>query len=160
MRKSSVWAAVLMMAALVLCSACTKHDYPSCTDSAVTKIVLDKTITMSRDLFVGRKAPADFGLKQAKGSYDALKAEMENSTDKRRREASRKILAAADKFIADMTVELKDVTLNAHKGDDTSWCDGSLVFTNTKTKKQSTAHVQFSVRYTEDHKLDVQWDRM
>ena len=155
MGKSSVWIAVFMMASLLTCSACTKHDYPSCTDENVKKLVLEKTGEITKDLFLARATSANFGLKQAKGAYDVLKEKMEKK-DEPRRDEIRRLLASADQVTTKMAVDLTNIKLtDSYKESRTSACSGTLIFTNKETKKQSSAAVNFTAQFIEGRKLKV-----
>lgn len=156
MGKSSIWIAIFMMAAFVTFSACTKHDYPSCTDENVKKIALEKVDEMSKDLYLGRNAPANFKLTQAKGAYANFKERMEKKDEPRRNEI-RKLVAAADKFMEKISIDLTDVKLTGtDKKTDTSLCRGTFTFTSKETKKQTPAPINFTAQYTEGHKLKVE----
>ncbi len=156
MGKSSVWVVVFMMVSLLTFSACTKHDFPSCTDENVKKIVLEKTDEITKDLYLGHATPANFGLKQAKGAYGVLKERLEKK-DEPRREEIRKLLASADAVITKMTVDLTNIEpTGTYKESRTSACSGTLIFTNKETKKQSSAAIKFTAQFTEGRKLKVE----
>jgi hypothetical protein len=159
MKKSSVWVAVVMTASLLTCSACTKHDFPSCNDEQVKNIVLEKATEITKDLYLGHATPADLGLKQAKGAYGVLKERMEKK-DEPRREEIRKLLVSADAVITKMTVELTDIKqTDRNEKSGTTACTGTLTFTSKETKKKSSASIAFTAKFVEGHKLNVELTR-
>jgi hypothetical protein len=159
MGKSGVWVAVFTMVSLLACSACTKHDFPSCTDENVKKIVLEKANEITKDLYLAHAAPKNFGLGQAQGAYGILKEKMEKK-DEPRRDEIRKLLSAADNVITTMSVDLTNVKLTStQKESNTSVCSGTLIFTSNETKKQGSASIHFTAQFTEGHKLKVEFTR-
>jgi hypothetical protein len=159
MGKRSVGIGVLVTALLLTFGACTKHDFPSCTDDNVKKLVLEKSYEITKDLYLAHATPTKFGLKEAKGAYELLKERM-GKKDEPNRDEIRKLLSSADKVVENMTVDLSDVKqTDRHKKSGTTVCTGALTFINKETKKQGTAHVEYTAQFVEGHKLKVELTR-
>lgn len=161
MKKDIVWWQYIFLVSFLLLVflGCTKSGAPSCTDEAVTKLVLDiSTEELSDQLTLHAVATTSRYLLlppfSVPGNYKAVKQRMIQSTgdDKEFREQLRQIISTVDKQIAEAKISLTGIRVNG-RNDELKKCEcgGSLSFANGKT-----IPIIYSAQYTEDGKVYVE----
>jgi hypothetical protein len=160
MKKRISFSAIYILLVL-LCIGCTKSGAPSCTDEAVTKLVLDISTEEIQNQMTLQTIAATYRYMlmfpfNVPGNYNTVKQMMNETTgergDKEFRDHLRKTIDVVDKQFADARTGLTGIRKNG-KNDELKKCEcaASLSFANGKTHP-----ITYTAQFTEDGKVYVE----
>jgi len=161
MTKRMVFIIVSILWLALLFIGCTRSGAPSCTDEAVTKLVLEISTEEIQNQMTLQTIAATYRYMllfpfNVPGNYNAVKQMMNEATgesgDKEFRDHLRQTIAAGDKQFADTKIGLTGIRKNG-KNDELKKCEcgASLSFANGKTHP-----IAYTAQFTEDGKVYVE----